>query len=142
MDTQRDNGNPSMIRNFAVAACSMLALAATSTLASAQSVRVGSAAYGDWHTDAPGVVRKITSADLPTQLASPSTANRSMVGPKPDGAELKTMPGFTVAPFVTGMTGARVLRMAPNGDIFLALSRPEGKIVVIRAGADMSNPKV
>jgi glucose/arabinose dehydrogenase len=142
MDTQRDNGNPSMIRNFAVAACSMLALAATSTFASAQSVRVGSAAYGDWHTDAPGVVRKITSADLPAQLASPSTANRSMVGPKPDGAELKTMPGFTVAPFVTGMTGARVLRMAPNGDIFLALSRPEGKIVVIRAGADMSNPKV
>ena len=38
--------------------------------------------------------------------------------------------------------GARVLRMAPNGDIFLALSRPEGKIVIIRAGADMGNPKV
>ena len=32
------------------------------------------------------------------------------------------MPGFAVAPFVTGMTGARVLRVAPNGDIFLALS--------------------
>ena len=52
------------------------------------------------------------------------------------------MPGFAVAPFVTGMTGARVLRIAPNGDIFLALSRPEGKVMVIRAGADMSNPKV
>ena len=52
------------------------------------------------------------------------------------------MPGFAVTAFVTGMTGARVLRLAPNGDIFLALSRPEGKIMVIRAGADMSNPKV
>ena len=109
------------IKNLAVTAGAMLALVATSTFASAQSVRVGSDAYGDWHTDAPGVMRKITSADLPAPLASPSTANRSKVGPKPDGAELKTMPGFTVAPFVTGMTGARVLRMAPNGDIFLAL---------------------
>jgi len=35
-----------------------------------------------------------------------------------------------------------VLRVAPNGDIFLALSRPEGKIVTIRTGTDMSNPKV
>src|SRR5271169_3383551 len=124
MDMQRDNGSPSMIRKLAVAACSMLALAATSNFATAQSVRVGSAAYGDWHTDAPGVMRKITAADLPAPLASPSTANRSKVGPKPDGAELKTMPGFTVAPFVTGMTGARVLRMAPNGDIFLPLPGP------------------
>lgn len=120
----------------------MLALVTTSTFTSAQSVRIGSDAYGDWHTDAPGVMRKITSADLPAPLASPSTANRSTVGPRPDRAELKTMPGFTVAAFVTGMTGARVLRMAPNGDIFLALSRPEGKIMVIRTGADMSNPKV
>ncbi len=130
------------IKKLGVTAGAMVALVATSTFASAQSVRVGSAAYGDWHTDAPGVMRKITSTDLPAPLASPSTANRSKVGPKPDGAELKTMPGFTVAPFVSGITGARVLVMAPNGDIFLALSRPEGKIMVIRAGADMSNPKV
>ncbi len=120
----------------------MLALMATSTFVSAQNVRVGSGAYGNWHTDAPGVMRKITPADLPAPLASPSTANRSKVVPKPAGAELKTMPGFTVTAFVTGMTGARVLRVAPNGDIFLALSRPEGKIITIRAGADMSNPKV
>lgn len=87
-------------------------------------------------------MRKITPADLPAPLASPSTANRSKVIPKPAGAELKTMPGFAVSAFVIGMTGARVLRMAPNGDIFLALSRPEGKVMVIRAGADMNNPKV
>ena len=131
-----------MTKKLALAACSMLALAATSTFASAQTVRSGSGAYGDWQADAPGVMRKITAAALPAQLASPSTANRSKVIPKPANAELKTMPGFTVAPFVTGMIGARVLRMAPNGDIFLALSRPEGKIMVIRTGPDMNNPKV
>lgn len=131
-----------MTKKLALAACSMLALAATSTFASAQTVRSGSGAYGDWQADAPGVMRKITAAALPAQLASPSTANRSKVIPKPANAELKTMPGFTVAPFVTGMIGARVLRTAPNGDIFLALSRPEGKIMVIRTGPDMNNPKV
>jgi glucose/arabinose dehydrogenase len=142
MKMQQGIGRWSTSRHLAVAACSAFVVIANWTGASAQSVRTGSSAYGDWQTDAPAVVRKISAADLPAPLTSPSTANRSKVVPKPDGAELKTMPGFAVAPFVTGMTGARVLRMAPNGDIFLALSRPLGKIMVIRAGADMSNPKV
>jgi hypothetical protein len=36
------------------------------------------------------------------------------------------------------MWNARVIRIAPNGDIFLSRSRPEGKVMVIRAkpGAD------
>jgi glucose/arabinose dehydrogenase len=131
-----------LIRNLVVTACFLLALIAIATIASAQTVRTGKNAYGDWHSDAPGVMRKITPADLPAPLTSPSTANRSKVVAKPAGAELKTMPGFSVEPLVTGMTGARVLRIAPNGDVFLALSRPEGKIVTIRTGADMSNPKV
>ncbi|MGH7116702.1 MAG: PQQ-dependent sugar dehydrogenase, partial [Stellaceae bacterium] len=117
-------------------------IAAAPNFASAQSVRTGSAAYGDWKTDAPGVMRKITPADMPAPLTTPPTANRSRVVPKPAGAELKTMPGFTVTALVTGMTGARVLRTAPNGDIFLALSRPEGKVMVIRAGSNMSSPEV
>jgi glucose/arabinose dehydrogenase len=39
---------------------------------------------------------------------------------------------------VTGMSGARVIRIAPNGDIFLSRSRPAGQVMVIRAkpGAD------
>jgi hypothetical protein len=57
---------------------------------------------------------------------------------KPADAALKTMPGFSVAPFITGMEGARVIRVAPNGDIFLSRSRPDGIVMVIRAkpGAD------
>jgi glucose/arabinose dehydrogenase len=81
-------------------------------------------------------VRALTVIHKQTLLAwcerSPS------VVAKPAGAELKTMPGFSVAPFVTEMEGARVIRVAPNGDIFVARSRPEGKVMVIRAkpGAD------
>jgi glucose/arabinose dehydrogenase len=131
-----------MIKNFTVYACSMLALIGTITFATAQAVRTGDDAYGDWRTDAPGVMRRITSADLPAPFTSPSTANRSKVIANPAGVQLKTMPRFAVSAFVTGMPGARVLRTAPNGDIFLALSRPAGKVVVIRARADMSDPKV
>jgi len=135
-------GKRLMMKNLAVTVCSAIALFATSPMASAQDVRVGSDAYGDWRSDAPGVMRKITPADLPSPMASPSSANRSRVIPQPAGAELKTMRGFTVAPFITGMSGARVLRLAPDGDVFLALSRFLGKVVVIRSAADMSNPKV
>jgi glucose/arabinose dehydrogenase len=131
-----------MVKYLTVAAGFALMAIASSAGGSAQSVRSGESAYGDWQTDAPGVMRKITPADLPAPLTTPSTANRSAVVPKPDGAEPKTMPGFAVTPYVIEQPSARVLRMAPNGDIFLALSRPEGKIVTIRADANMGNPKV
>ncbi len=114
-------------------ASSALALIAGMGLAFADDVREGRAAYGDWHTDAPGVMRKITGKDIAAPLETPNTANRSKVVPKPADAELKTMPGFKVEPLATGLTGARVLRVAPNGDIFVSQSRPDGKVSVIRA---------
>jgi hypothetical protein len=90
---QRVFGKPSTLKNLGLTACSLLALFTTSTVASAQGVRTGSTAYGDWRMDAPGVMRKITPADMPAPLASPSTANRSKVVLKPAGAELRTIPG-------------------------------------------------
>ena len=48
----------------------------------------------------------------------------------------QTLPGFKVEQFATGLENPRLMRMAPNGDIFLAESSP-GKIIVIRGiGAD------
>jgi glucose/arabinose dehydrogenase len=129
------------MRRFTIGtASSLAALFATSALALADDVRVGKAAYGDWQTDAPGVTRKITVGDLDVPLETPSTANRSKVAPKPTDAALKTMPGFSVAAFVTDMGGARVIRVAPNGDIFLSRSRPEGKVMVIRAKPGPDKP--
>jgi hypothetical protein len=77
-------------------------------------------------------MRKITVGDLPQPMATPSARSFSKGVAKPADATLKTMPGFSVAPFVTGMSGAHVIRIAPNGDIFLARSRP-GVVTVIRA---------
>jgi hypothetical protein len=104
-------------------ATSLLALLSLPALA--QDVRVGKAAYGDWQTDAPGVMRKITVNDLSAPLETPSGRNFSKIIDKPTGATLKTMPGFSAAPFVAEMRGARVIRVAPNGDIFITEGRPD-----------------
>ncbi len=100
-------------------------------------VRSGQAAFGDVNTDAPGVWRHITVADLPQPYATASSRNLPKLVKRPDGAQIKTLPGFTVTTFATGLNGARRMRMAPNGDIFIAESTGN-KITVLRAkpGAD------
>ena len=86
--------------------------------ASAQ-VRTGEAAFGDWKTDSPGVVRKITPADLPRPLATPPSAQPSALVKRAAGALPKAPPGFTVTAFAD-LEAPRQIRVAPNGDIFVA----------------------
>jgi len=94
----------------------------------------GSAAYGDYTKDAPGVQRLITSADLPAPYATGSAANSSRIVPRPPGASPQLPPGFKAELFASALDGARLLRTAPNGDVFLAESSG-GAIKVLRAGA-------
>jgi hypothetical protein len=44
---------------------------------------MGIAAYGDWRSDAPGVRRKITPADLPPSYATASANNAPTVVERP-----------------------------------------------------------
>ncbi len=99
-------------------------------------VRTGPAAFGDYTTDAPGVIRKITVADVPPPTPDKAKAAPAAVAPRPAGAELKTLPGFTVQEFAK-LDHPRLIRVAPNGDVFVAETQG-GKIRVIRAkpGAD------
>jgi hypothetical protein len=90
----------------------------------------GKDAYGDWKSDAPGVTRKITPADLPPPGAALTFALSQQVA-RPAGAELKLPPGFTVSAFAQ-LDGPRQVRVAPNGDIFVAEMGP-GRIKVLRA---------
>ena len=119
-------------------AAGTLALAAAS-LAHGQT-RAGAAAYGDWTADAPGVVRKITPSDLPAPFGTkPAGATPSEVE-RPADAQLKTLPGFTVAPFVQ-LSGPRNLRTAPNGDIFVAQTA-DGRIHLLRTRDGAAEPEV
>jgi glucose/arabinose dehydrogenase len=117
-------------------------------------VLTGTNALGDWHKDAPGLMRLITPSDIVAPLASPSSANRSVTVAKPADAQLKTMPGFEVNTFVSNLDGVRVIKQAPNGDVFVSQSRPgnirvgeqyqfqRGKITVIRPSSDHTKAQV
>ena len=99
----------------------------------------GSTAFGDWRQDAPGVRRHISVNDLPEPFATPFAANYSKVIARPSGA-LPTVPqGFDVAPFATGLKEPRLLRVAPNGDIFVAEMLAD-RVRVLRPGPDGASP--
>src|SRR5580704_19031292 len=78
----------------------------------------GQAAYGDWKTDAPGVTRKITPADIPATGASPVGVALASIIAKPADAGLKVPAGFHVEAFAK-LEHPRLVRVAPNGDIFV-----------------------
>jgi glucose/arabinose dehydrogenase len=107
-------------------------IAFASAVAAAQAadaVRTGQDAFGDWRSDAPGVQRLITPADLPPPYATQSAANPSSLAPRPPGALPKAPPGFSVDLFASGLKSPRVIRTAPNGDVFVAESG-SGRVLV------------
>ena len=92
---------------------------------------------GDWQNDAPGVHHLIRLEDLPPPFTTASAGNGPRVVERPPGAALAVPAGFQVRLFAAGLAGPRLLRTAPNGDIFIAETR-EGRLRVLRAadGAD------
>jgi glucose/arabinose dehydrogenase len=115
------------------AACALALLAASQALAD-EPLRTGAAAFGDWRSDAPGVRRLITSADLPPPYATPSAGRPPGFTPRPLGQTPRAPEGFAVDLFAEGLKQPRVARVAPNGDIFVAESGA-GQVRVFRTGA-------
>jgi glucose/arabinose dehydrogenase len=105
-------------------------------------VLTGQGALGDWTTDAPGVRRRITVADLPAPYATGSVNNQPHDVKRPENAWPKVPAGFRVEEFLSGLDNPRLIRTAPNGDVFFAESGP-GRIRVLRmadgAGKPVSN---
>src|SRR5580704_8167655 len=101
----------------------------------------GAAAFGDWRADKPGLVRIIKPEDLPKPGATPSTANVSRVVPRPATAVPQVPAGFKVELLAEGLSGPRLMRVAPNGDIFIAETRA-GRVRVLRAADGQSKPSI
>jgi glucose/arabinose dehydrogenase len=116
----------------------MLSGMATAAVAADAQVRTGAAAYGDWRQDAPGVERMIRPGDLPQPYATPAKANLFSKVPRPDGAMPKVPPGFKVEEFAT-LDRPRQIRVAPNGDIFVA-ETVAGKVRALRAADGAAKP--
>ena len=116
----------------AIASCG----AAVPSRAADEPTLAGAAAYGDYTKSAPGVdAAHPARATCRRPMPRTSARNASKLVPRPTGAELHLPPGFAVAPLIAGFQGPRQMKLAPNGDIFLAESDAK-RIRVIRAGAD------
>jgi len=83
---------------------------------------------GDWQNDAPGVIHKVVVADLPAPFATASAGNGPKVVDRPAGAGLSVPEGFKLQQIAADIESPRLMRTAPNGDVFLA----ETNIGVIR----------
>ncbi|HEV2382251.1 MAG TPA: PQQ-dependent sugar dehydrogenase [Terriglobia bacterium] len=134
-----------------------LALLATATLlqtaAPTPQTITGQAAFAGYDQQKPGIRRKITVADLPEPKPSESVDNGPTVVPRPKGAWPIAPAGFKVQLYAGGDSAApmqrsenrqqthpptsgtfvmpRIIRTAPNGDLFVADSQA-GSVLVLR----------
>jgi glucose/arabinose dehydrogenase len=87
--------------------------------------------FTDYRFEKPGTIRHITLADLPAPYASKSAIGGPTIVARPANAWPKAPQGFKVGLYATGLTNPRILRKAPNGDMFLA-ETTAGDIKVFR----------
>ena len=96
--------------------------------------RGAAAADADWRGDRPGALHEIEVGALPAPFATGSASNGPSEAPVPRGALPKVPPGFTVTRFKSGLEGPRAIRVAPDGDVFVA-ETGSGRIRVLRSAA-------
>jgi len=94
-------------------------------------VLTGQAAFTDAAHELPGTRRHLTVADLPAPAPNESVDNGPELVARPEGAWPIAPKGFKVELYATGLDNPRLLRTAPNGDLFLAESET-GKIKIFR----------
>lgn len=111
-----------MIRSggFAAVAAALLVATPAAAQQADQKVLKGEAAFGDWHADRPGVRRLIGPQDMPAADPAQSASNGGGVAERPESAEPELPPGFSAEMIASGLYNPRVVRVAPNGDLFIA----------------------
>jgi glucose/arabinose dehydrogenase len=91
----------------------------------------GKAAFGDWHADTPGTRRLIKPQDMPAPDPTQSVRNTVTNVHRTDAQKPIVPNGFEVKEFASGLDHPRLIRVAPNGDVFAAESAA-GRIRVLR----------
>jgi glucose/arabinose dehydrogenase len=81
--------------------------------------------------DAPGVRHRLTPADMPPPFATESAVNSPTLIPQPPGVMPQVPEGFRVERFAFNLMNPRMIRTAPNGDIFVVESQAN-RIRVLR----------
>ena len=132
-------------------------------LAQSSAVRTGQQAFDPYTSQQPGTLRHITLADLPQPMPETSVDNGPQIVPRPDGAWPKAPAGFTVTLYAGGDNSEkqfanhkaiegpatagtfrepRLMRTAPDGDVFLSDSAAGVVYVMHGMGADGRAAKV
>jgi glucose/arabinose dehydrogenase len=119
---------------MATLSATVLLLAAAGTAPAQNGVLEGRAAFTDWHADRPGLRRHIRPDDLPAANLAASLSNGVRIVRRGPNDKPVVPAGFTVSLFAEGLEQPRIIRAAPNGDIFVAESAA-GRIRVLRPGA-------
>jgi glucose/arabinose dehydrogenase len=91
----------------------------------------GQSSYNDWTNAHPGNRYLITSADLPKPGATGSAVNSPDTVARPANAWPSVPNGFLVDLLASDFRNPRIIRTAPNGDLFVAESNP-GRIHILR----------
>jgi glucose/arabinose dehydrogenase len=87
--------------------------------------------FADFRDEKPGTIHKITVSELPRPYATPGVDHGPQMVPRPANAWPQAPGGFKVQEFASGLQNPRLIRTAPNGDVFVAESEP-GRILVYR----------
>jgi glucose/arabinose dehydrogenase len=93
------------------------------------------APFSDFRRERAGVVHKITLADLPAPGATPAVQNPPKLVDRPQDSKLEVLPGYFVTLYTDGLQNPRMIRTAPNGDVFVAQSQP-GTVIAIRGNPE------
>lgn len=89
----------------------------------------GTSAFGGWQDDRPGTWRLILPKDLPKPSPAESISNSADRVTAPEDAAPLLPEGFSAYRIASGLRGPRVVRVAPNGDLFVADSRANRLLV-------------
>ena len=95
----------------------------------------GKAAFGDWRTNSPGTRRLIRPQNLPAPDPAGSAVNFAINARRSEAQKPSVPAGFAVNLFASGLVGPRLIRVAPNGDVFVAESGA-GRVVVLRPNGE------
>jgi len=101
-------------------------------------VLTGAAAFGTWHDDKPGVRRLIRPQDLPP--VSKATDGPAQIVPLPAGVRPQVPAGFLAELVTSDLHNTRAIRVAPNGDLFVASSM-SNTVHVMRIPAGSAKPQ-
>ncbi len=110
---------------------------ASNTQSAPTHMTTGQAAFIDYSQEKPGALRKVTVGDLPDPYATESVDNGPSLVPRPAGAMPEAPAGFKVELYATDLKNPRLIRTAPNGDLFVVESEPghdsdNGTVLVFR----------